>query len=382
MFPVPWTGRFFSAWLRKSAFVLFAGLWSAPAVYAEILVTGPMPGMKSFPGMPTEVRCHKNRKEGEKGPLLEVRCPDTEFILYEGKLPVQHAFNQRNFEELDRFYDQWCTGKDRFPDGRWKLHVYEYALGEVFNIWNRWAADLEALKRWQKSRPQSDAALYAEAIYWYQYAWKARGSGYASSVSREGWELFKERLANADALLVRLDTPQAKCAAPVSTRIDVMMERGASDEELFKVYSDGIRRFPEYHQIYFSMARHYQPKWGGSPKQYDTFANHAAQATKDFEGMGMYARIYWLVDYERGIPFYEQSPNPPEWKKLHAGYEDLMRKYPNSIHNRGKYLGVACRTRDSALYRALRTQMDGYEDSATMLDSIDVCDRRHQWTAP
>jgi len=96
----------------------------------------------------------------------------------------------------------------------------------------------------------------------------------------------------------------------------------------------------------------------------------------------MYARLYWLVDTRRGgIPFVDDPVQPPQWSKLHAGYEDLMRLYPSSMHNLGKYAGVACRSSDGALYRSLRSRIAGYEGSAEMLDPIDVCDRRHKWTS-
>ena len=127
------------------------------------------------------------------------------------------------------------------------------------------------------------------------------------------------------------------------------------------------------------MAKHYQPKWGGSAAQYENFANRAAEHTKDFEGMGMYARVYWLVDHNGGIPFTNDGRQAPSWRKLKAGYEDLIRLYPSSIHNLGKFAGVACRSSEGDLYRSLRTRIAGYEHSAEMVDPVDVCDRRHQW---
>lgn len=96
----------------------------------------------------------------------------------------------------------------------------------------------------------------------------------------------------------------------------------------------------------------------------------------------MYARLYWLVDSRKNIPFLNEPARAPYWSKLKAGYEDLMRLYPSSIHNLGKYVGVACMSADSELYRRLRSRINGYEQSAKSLDPIDVCDRRHKWVPP
>jgi Domain of unknown function (DUF4034) len=314
--------------------------------------------------------------------MKQVPCSDSEMFFHEGSALVQRAINARDFAQLDKLYEQWCTGNDRFPDGRWKLSQYGDGLSQNFSAWNTWVKDLNAIQMWRKAHPKSEAALYAEAVYWHAYAWKARGSGYAASVSKEGWELYRERLTQSKAILAMLEAVNSRCPAHYPLRLSVMTELGASENQLLAVYSDGTRRFPEYHNIYFAMATHYQPKWGGSVKQYDAFANQVAQQTKSFEGMGMYARIYWLVDRESGIPFSERLSQPPEWKKLQAGYEDLMRKYPSSMHNLVKYAGVACRTSDSKLYRELRSKIVGYEQSADMVDSVDVCDKRHQWTSP
>jgi hypothetical protein len=128
------------------------------------------------------------------------------------------------------------------------------------------------------------------------------------------------------------------------------------------------------------MARHYEPKWGGSTELYERFADQVAEQTRGFEGWGMYARLYWLVDQRRDLPFVNEESAPPHWKKLRSGYEDLVRLYPSSMHNLGKFAGVACRSNDGELYRQLRAKIDGYEQGADMLDPIDVCDRRHGWT--
>lgn len=339
------------------------------AVNAQIGVSG-----KSIRGQ-SRVTC--TNMELEK----QIPCSDSQMFSYEGSMLVQSAFNDMDFDELDKLYEQWCTGKDRFPDGLWKLSRYGDGLAANFSSWNKWSKDLETIKRWQNLHPKSEAAQYVEAVYWREYAWKARGSGYASSVSKEGWEIFRERLHKSEDIIDALRKVPFRCPAPYPLTLSLLNDRGATEEEFLAVYTEGTSRFPEYHNIYFSMATHYEPRWGGSVEKYDAFAKRAAEQTKKFEGMGMYARIYWLVDNKYEIPFHEQSPQPPEWKKLHAGYEDLMRRYPSSMHNLGKYAGVACRTRDSKLYRELRSKIVGYEYSADMVDSIDVCDRRHQWNS-
>jgi hypothetical protein len=308
-----------------------------------------------------------------------VPCPDSELFVLEGSLPVQAAFNDNDFKSLDRIYEQWCTGKDRFLDGRWKLSQYGDALYQLFETWRDWPTALRMIKAWQQSPPGSNAALYAEAVYWRAYAWSGRGGGFADTVSREGWELFHERLVFAKAALIELKKRGRDCPAPYVAWLNILLESGATEEELQAVYKEGIGKYPEYQNIYFAMSRHYDPKWGGTAEKYESFASQVAEQTKEFEGMGMYARLYWLVDNKNSVPFRGEASSPPHWQKLKAGYDDLVRLYPRSFYNLGKYAGVACRSSDSELYRKLRTRIAGYEQTAAMNDPVDVCDRRHKW---
>lgn len=311
--------------------------------------------------------------------MRQVPCPDTELPFLEARAPIQRAYNAKDFRQLDALYDQWCTGKDRFPDGRWKLSEYPEAFTQTFSAWNTWTKDLATLQEWRKQKPDSEAAAYAEAIYWRTYAWKSRGSGYANTVSKEGWELFGERLAKARDALAASRAQGHRCPAPYAFDLFLMKEMGATESEVRAAYETAARKFSEYHNIHFAMSRVYEPKWGGSAEKFERFATEAAERTKSFEGMGMYARLYWTVDRRRDLPFLNKPGEAPHWKKLKAGYDDLMKRYPSSIHNLGKYAGVACRSDDSALYRSLRSKLDGHEHGAEMLEPVDVCDRRHQW---
>lgn len=311
--------------------------------------------------------------------MKQVPCPDSTLFFREGQALVQQAYYAKNFQEMDELYERWCTGKDRFPDGRWKLSQYGVGLEVSFEAWNAWNKDLETIRSWQKARPHSTAALYAEAVYWRAYAWKARGGGYAGTVSAEGWELFRERLAKARQALTTLHERGARCAAPYALTLGVLTDLGAPEQMLTAVFDEAVREHREYHNIYFAMARHYEPRWGGSVEQYERFASEVAEQTRSFEGMGLYARLYWLVDSRRNMPFTNEPGRAPYWGKLKAGYEDLMRLYPSSMHNLGKYAGVACRSDESELYRKLRSHIAGYEHGAEMLDPVDVCDRRHKW---
>jgi hypothetical protein len=313
---------------------------------------------------------------------LGALCLDEDAAIELGTLPVQSLYNAGRFEQLDTLYARWCTGADRMPDGRWMLINFADGLGTLFDAWKTWDRDLSRVQNWQTLRPASTAARYAEAILWRRYAWNARGTGSAGTVSREAVALFEERLKKADRILEDLRRSGEQCPAVWATSLAVQIDRGASLQQLEAVFTEAVRRWPEYHSLYFMMSRRLEPKWGGSVEAYERFADAAAARTSAFEGMGMYARLYWLVDDRGALAFKSGNDrSPPSWDKLHAGYEDLVRKYPSSMHTLTRYADVACRSNDGALYRRLRTRIDGYETLEAMAEPVEACDLHHHWSA-
>ena len=52
-------------------------------------------------------------------------------------------------------------------------------------------------RRWEAAFPESPIRPVAEPSAWIDYAWQARGSGWARTVTDEGWQRFAERLATS-----------------------------------------------------------------------------------------------------------------------------------------------------------------------------------------
>ncbi len=75
-----------------------------------------------------------------------------------------------------------------------------------------WLQRRAALEAWLAAVPESVAARVALADWWTGYAWRARGTGWASSVTEEGWRLMGERLAEAERILN--EAPEQKVNDP------------------------------------------------------------------------------------------------------------------------------------------------------------------------
>lgn len=311
-----------------------------------------------------------------------VECPEGAIEDASGSSPVQIAFNASNFEELDKIFNRVSSGEERFVDGASYLMSYLETLDKLYKGWKTWDQDLAKIKRWQSEHPASIGAKFAEARFWHTYAWSARGSAYASKVTKESWELFHERLAKANAVLDELKPHAKQIPGWYTQKIQLAIDTG--DDKLARaMFEEGISLHRKFYPLYLVMARTYQPNWGGSDEEFEQFADDAVKLAQGFEGRGLYSRLFWAVDSTHGIPFISEQHPVPNWKKLKAGFTDLLKLYPKSDDILNQYTSVACRSNDSKLYRQLRTKLGDYLDESNFtIATVDVCDRRHKWKAP
>ncbi|MEZ5652767.1 MAG: DUF4034 domain-containing protein [Burkholderiaceae bacterium] len=291
-----------------------------------------------------------------------------------------NGLKANQFSELEALYQRWCTGQDRFADGSWKLGSLGRAWQTTFESRARWDADLSSLRAWQSQTSNSQMALLAEMAYWRAYAWHARGQGYARSVLPEGWKLFGTRLQEAMHAAERaFENDAPKCPAVYSQIIDILIDGGAPDEVLKNFYDTHAKGFASYQQLHLSMARHFEPRWGGSVEKYAAFVDQVVELTRETEGTGMYARLYLVVDHPSRIPFEPDRADSkgPTWPRLKKSYEDLLERSPLSDWVREHFLESTCRTENHALYRRLRSEIIAKNYSVYGKHSLEVCDRMH-----
>jgi hypothetical protein len=308
-----------------------------------------------------------------------VACPDSVEMDSDVQNKMYLHFVNGAYAEIDKAYNTFRTGKERFKDGRWKLVKLEQAIEKGFENRDSWKKDLDRLKAWQTQNPKSFIAKFAEASYWRAYAWHARGNGYSKETPKEAWELYRLRLNQSLRILTDLYPEASTNPSWYPMMIRVALSMGAEPAQIRAIFDEGQKLFPQYHSIYFAMATVYEPRWGGSASLFDNFAKEAVKMTNAFEGDGMYARIYWTVDFRGLIPF-ENRKTSPTWQSLKIGFDSLQARYTKSEHNKSQFAHVVCRTTESALYRQVRNDLGIYVDEALFtVAPLDACDAKHGW---
>ena len=76
---------------------------------------------------------------------------------------------------------------------------------------SEWLAPIDQLKQWVQTRRDSVTAPIALGNAYLNYAYLARGGGYANTVTDEGWRLFAERVQLARETLERHSALRKLC---------------------------------------------------------------------------------------------------------------------------------------------------------------------------
>jgi hypothetical protein len=242
---------------------------------------------------------------------------------------VRVMIEKDQFEMLDQMADKARAEKSRMPGGAWTLRaIYEALETPRKGIYNSpesaWVDLLDRLKRWTSLRPGSITARVALADAQMQYAWKARGGGYADSVSDDGWKVFGERLQLAAKTLKEASTLPAKCPDWYLAMQLLAQDMGASREEQTAFFEKAIAFEPDYYYYYRTQAKTLLPKWGGKEGEMTAFAARIADRVGGKKGDMIYFRIASAVNCHCDS---DRDLYGMQWSRIKSGYIAVEEQY-------------------------------------------------------
>lgn len=228
------------------------------------------------------------------------------------------------FDDLDFLAKTARAKKLRFSNGEWMLPAVYNGLETPRErpqndaAWLAWRGTLQG---WQKHAPDSITARLAEVAHLIRYAWKARGSGYAGTVTEEGWKLMAERLTEAQKLL---RTIPKTCPQWHDNALTIGLGAGWSDSAHQKMFENGWKSFPGYtpfisQRVYFLL-----PRWNGGPGAWQKWSADFAKK----EGVQHYVNaLQTAYTYEKEEAFSGIDPT-----LLHESCAAQVAKRPGSLY--------------------------------------------------
>ena len=310
--------------------------------------------------------CHPKKIKLEKG---QTRGDDV--AIWTGS-----ALMTRNVAQIREIFDSTNSPNCLGDDGKPQLGSFASGVSNYFKE-NPGEKGLETVKFFKKAAPKETLSALIEAQYWIDYAWHARGSAYASSVSEDGWRMFHERIAKAEVVLSESKPYASSNPIWYENMLIVKSVGKASRRERDALFMEGVQKFSWYVPLYFVMAEYLAPWWGGNWEMIDNMASWSVEQTKPSMGTAMYTRIYWAISEH-----YTQVPNvfqttKAKWPKMKQGFDDLTNRFP-SMWNLNAYARFACDAGDRATYLTLRKRIgdDGIDERAWKSTHHEVCDSK------
>ena len=253
------------------------------------------------------------------------------------------------FDALDCLADHARLNKERFPGGAWKIHelyggLYEPVQYPVKHATEEdWANLLQSLQHWVDSRPKSVTARVALARAYIFYAYDARGTGLANTVSDSGWKLFRERIAKAKRILDDASVLPARCPEWYVDMLLVGQYQSwdvASERALFE---EAAKFEPGYYYYPRVLAAYLLPKWHGEEGDTERFVQETADRIGGDQGDILYFQVA-SADYVicGGC---EQDP-VLSVARIERGFEAAEKQYGVSMMNLNRIAFLTSRYRE------------------------------------
>jgi hypothetical protein len=230
---------------------------------------------------------------------------------------------------------------------------------------------LEVFEQVKKAGGSSAATKAFEGEFYISYAWKARGNGWASTVTPDGWKLFKERLESARQALEEAWRADPKHPGPPAAMLRVALGMEEVRADLRTWIERAKAADPNNIDAANNMLWFLMPRWHGSRELllsfgYVTFAEAVKKDLSPAMGMILLNAHHNIVyphsfgdGGERQDEFIEATywRRPEVWKDVKQVFDWVFSKRPDSSWCRSSFAYYAAKCGRWAEARAAFDQL-------------------------
>jgi hypothetical protein len=279
--------------------------------------------------------------------------PDKLPTELEYKSPIKQYFSEGNYDQLEKTIKEAREGKGRVLGGTWRVLEFYFAIHETFLGANPdesdWKMSFDSLNKWIAAKPESVAARISLAQAYMGYAWRARGGGYASTVTDKGWDLFRERVGLASATLVEAARLKEKCPYWYEEMQTVALAQGWEKSQTRELMDQAVAFEPDYYHFYREHANSLQTKWYGDEGELESFAEEVSNRVGGEKGDILYFEITSLKACQCDAE--KDAMQNMSWPRIKLGYAALGQMYGVSSLKRNRFASMAIKAGDKEAAR-------------------------------
>lgn len=295
---------------------------------------------------------------------------------------VLTLFTNKDFDALEKMAAEYRASKAEYADGMQKLaFIYNGVTPSCDAPDEIWQARQIQLQDWIRAKPDSPTPRIAMARLLTDYAWKARGSGWAYKVKAEDWQTFYARLQGGLRYLESAKKLQEKCPAYWTSlqRIGLGLQ---FDRPLYdKIFTQATNEFPTYPTYYELRAVYLLPRWNGNEGEWEADLAKSADRMGGDDGDILYARVVWQMHltYSSKNVFNE---NPGiSYTRVVRGFDAIIKRYPDSVAAKTELVHLAALFGDKLRAKEYFLKINGQID-ISLWDGKANFDTIYKWLFP
>ncbi len=184
--------------------------------------------------------------------------------------------------------------------------------------------------------------LQVRAQFLINYAWEARGNGFANTVAEEGWKKFRERLEEAREAIER--SWALKPNDPRTATLMLMVEKGIGGDrdEMEKWFERAMKADGDFKLACVAKLDWLDPKWHGSLKDMLAFGRACRDTGNWRAGITLllpdaHFRAGQHLSKEERTKYYHSEEVRHD---LQTAYDEYLRHYPDYYVDRSRYAAL------------------------------------------
>jgi len=248
---------------------------------------------------------------------------------------VATMFQNKRYDVLEKHLLSLLRERNRDKDGQSPLTLAYQKICNIEEPERSYATKIALLKSWLGQYNSSHFANACLGMVYIDYAWDARGEGYANTITEEGGHQYEDRILTAKKYLEKAySLDQSDPNAPARL-ITVAMGLGLERKEMERQFQRAILADPTDKEAYFAKLEYLKPKWYGSKEEMFSFAREAMRKASPNSMIPMVLMAAHLEMYYRSGQNASYFRNPNVWKEMKEVYQTVTKSFPEAktIHN-------------------------------------------------
>lgn len=246
------------------------------------------------------------------------------------KLRDSKAIYCNGFQHLDSFYAAFSI------PFRQQLPVTTYQT------------QLDFCKDWINAAPKSGTARVVWLKTEKEYAWQAKEEVGGVKPSREDMKVYVDRLHEAEKIYEEAKNMADQCPQLYALELKVAKDLDYDRPSFDQVFNDGIKRFPEYFELYTLKMRYLMPVNGAAKGDMENFVTTQADKIGGKDGDIFYARMVWQAEIENWDTQKLFEKTTFSWPRTKKGLELLLKETDDPLRVKGEIARLAHSANDDA----------------------------------